>query len=668
MTIEVYIGPHKVEAMLDTGARPSVIDISTAHRLGLPIIPAVRRVYSLCNNSVRVNGYVEAMVQVGGRSPVMERIEVLDSDEPTLLLGRRFMEQLGQVTFDWVNGRVRFGRSWITVHKTLSGATPLARARVAKQDEPVVATISAGIDTMICTKLTPEEKETLGQLTRDFKRVFALHPKRPVRCLIDEPHRIQTDNAAPQRSRPRRVPLHWEPEISRQLEEILAADPPICRPSNSPWSSDIVLVQKRDGTLRFAVDYRRLNAVTKRDEYSLTNPQSIFDRLAGNRYFSKLDVAAAFWSIPVHPGDIEKTAFQTPRGLHEMNVMPFGLCNAQATFQRVMDRTLGNIPNCESYVDDILIYSPTFEAHIQHIKAVFNRLGESGLLLRRDKCKLGHRSIEFLGHKIAEEGRSPVPEYLERLKSFSVPRTLTELQGFIGTANYYRCYIEDMSLIGQPLYSLLRKGKVWNWDAACQKAFEELRTRLVREPVSLAHPKWNKEFYVEADASSTGVAAILSQLDENTRKLRPIQFFSSALSSSQKNYSAGQLEAWALIAATRKWSVYLKGAPSIVLLIDHCPLQWLQTQKDPKRTYARWLMELQELPFRISYRPGRENVVADYLSRCPAMNLDEEVNHEVFEEKIFHTMGPEDLYERIGDQQLQDGTVRTVLEQLRRVT
>ena len=162
VTIEVYIGPHKVEAILDTGARPSVIDINTAHRLGLPIIPAVRRVYGLCNNPVRVNGYVEAMVQVGGRSPVMERIEVLDSDEPTLLLGRRFMEQLGQVTFDWVNGRVRFGRSWITVHKTLSGATPLARARVAKQDEPVVATISAGIDTMICTKLTPRRKRRLG--------------------------------------------------------------------------------------------------------------------------------------------------------------------------------------------------------------------------------------------------------------------------------------------------------------------------------------------------------------------------------------------------------------------------------------------------------------------------------------------------------------------------
>ena len=426
-----------------------------------------------------------------------------------------------------------------------------------------------------------EERETLEQLTRDFERIFALNLKRPGRCLIDEPHRIQTDNAAPQRSRPRRVPLHWKPEISKQLEEMLTADPPICRLSKSPWSSDIVLVQKRDGTLRFAVDYRRLNAVTKRDEYSLPNPQSIFDRLAGNRYFSKLDVASAYWSIPTHPRDIEKTEFHTPRGLHEMNVMPFGLYNAQATFQRVMERTLGDIPNCKSYVDDILIYFPTFEAHVQHMNAVFSRLGEYGLLLRRDKCRMGHRSIEFLEHKIAEEGRSPVPEYIERLKSFPVPRTLTELQRFIGTVNYYRCYIENMSLIGQPLYSLLRKGKVWNCDATCQKAFEELRTRLVREPVSLAHPKWNKEFHVGADASSIGVAAVLSQLDEHTRKLRPIQFFSSALSPSQKNYSAGQLKAWALIAATRKWSVYLKGAPSLVLLTDHCPLQWLQAQRDP---------------------------------------------------------------------------------------
>ena len=155
----------------------------------------------------------------------------------------------------------------------------------------------------------------------------------------------------------------------------------------------------------------------------------------------------------------------------------------------------------------------------------------------------------------------------------------------------------------------------WDWDERCIRAFDRLRMYLVRELVSLAHPDWKGEFHIEADASSAGVAAVLSQLDDTTGKLRPIQFFSSSLNPSQRNYSAGQLEAWALVAATRKWSVYLKGAGSIVLVTDHCPLKWLKEQNDPKHTYARWLMELQELPFRIEFRPGRENLVADYLSR-----------------------------------------------------
>ena len=210
---------------------------------------------------------------------------------------------------------------------------------------------------------------------------------------------------------------------------------------------------------------------------------------------------------------------------------------------------------------------------LQIVGRVFQKLEEAVLQLRRDKCCLGYRSIEFLGHKISEEGRSAVPGYLDKLKAFPVPNALTELQRFIGTANYYRCYIENMSTIAQPLYSLLSKGKAWEWNQGCQQAFDKLRTRLISEPVILSHPNWSDDFHVEADASGTGVAAVLSQRDRKTGKLRPIQFFSSSLNSAQRNYSAGQLEAWALIAATRKRSVYLKGARNVVLLTDHCPLR-----------------------------------------------------------------------------------------------
>ena len=177
-----------------------------------------------------------------------------------------------------------------------------------------------------------------------------------------------TGNALPQKSRPRRVPPKWEEEINR-------GDKPIVKPSSSPWASDVVLVKKKDGSLRFAVDYRRLNKITKRDEYSLPNPQSIFDKLRGSHYFSKLDIASAYWTIPIRPEDTEKTAFHTPRGLFEMLAMPFGLCNSQATFQRVMDQALNGLNNVESYVDDILVYSQTFTEHLDHLTREVGRGG-----------------------------------------------------------------------------------------------------------------------------------------------------------------------------------------------------------------------------------------------------------------------------------------------------
>ena len=243
----------------------------------------------------------------------------------------------------------------------------------------------------------------------------------------------------PQKIRPRRVSPHWEHEISRQLEEMLSANPPICQPSKSPWASDVVLVKRKDGNMRFAIDYPRLNAVTKRDEYSLPNPQSIFDRLEGSKYFSKLDVASAYWTIPILPKDVEKTAFHTPRGMYEMLVMPFGLCIPPATFQKVMDRILDKAPHCESYVDDILIFSPSFESHLEHLRDVFKRLDVAGLQLRRDKCRIGYSSVEFLGHRISFEGRAPISGYIQKLQSFPQPKSVPELQRFLGTANYYRC-------------------------------------------------------------------------------------------------------------------------------------------------------------------------------------------------------------------------------------
>ena len=669
VTVQVNIGGKRLAAMLDTGASPCVMDCDTAKRTRLleRMVPSRTDVYGLCNNPVPVLGYVDAEIFLERGESTVQRIQILQTEEPTLLLGRRFMQKLGSVQFDFERGRIKLGKYWTDIESTVEGATPLARAQVIKQDEELDESIKRDTEELLNPELEARQKERVAALIEQYQNVFSRNRKRPTRTKLDVSHAIITSDSPPQSTRPRRVPPSWEKEINLQLKEMMNADPPICRPSNSPWSSDVVLVKKKDGSLRFAVDYRRLNSVTKRDEYSLPNPQSIFDKLEGSRYFTKLDIASAYWTVPIRKQDTEKTAFHTPRGLFEMLVMPFGLCNSQSTFQRLMDRALRKVPNTESYVDDILVFSDSFEEHLIHLRGVFQCLDTAGLQLRKDKCRLAYRGVEFLGHWISEKGRSPLQNYTKKVQNFSRPETIKELQRYLGLANYYRSYIKDFSLVAEPLYALTRIGSKWCWDERCEQAFDELRHRLLREPVTLRYPRWDREFHIEADACASGVGAVLGQMDEKTGKVRPIEYFSSSLSPSQRNYSAGQLEAWAAIAAIRKWTVYLKGAIGVVLHTDHCPLKWILSQKDPKPTFTRWLMELQGMPLRIETRAGRNNTVADCLSRKPHREIDETVNTEDdFEEKVYYISAREALQKRIEKKQSEDDVISNALAQLQR--
>ena len=410
----------------------------------------------------------------------------------------------------------------------------------------------------------------------------------------------------------------------------------LCQASISPWASNVVLVMKKDGRQRFAIDYRRLNSVTKKDAYGTPQIQAILDRLHGFSYFSVIDISAAYWGVPVREEDVEKTAFNTPRGLFEMKVMPFGLVNAQATFQRLMDTVLRGLNNTESYIDDCVIYSCSFKQHMANLRAVFERLRAANLHVKIKKCQFCRRRVEFLGHEISEEGRKPLASAAAKLAKFPRPKTVAELQRFLGSINFYRAYIPNMAQLAAPLYELTRKGARWVWSSLREEAFDSLRNKLVREPISLAFPNWKKSFVIEADASSRAVGAVLSQRNEATGQLHPIEFFSSSLNKAQENYCAGQLEAWALVAACRKWSTYLRATAEIELITDHCPLKWLRNQRDPRRTFARWILELEEYTYHIVHRPGRENHLPDYLSRVPDLAFDTEVQDDsTFEDKVF---------------------------------
>ena len=438
----------------------------------------------------------------------------------------------------------------------------------------------------------------------------------------------------------------------------------VCRPSKSPWSSRVILVSKRDGTTRFVVDYRDLNSVTTKDAYPMPNPKDILDKMQGKQFFSFLDAASAYWCVELEEEDKHKTAFATPRGHYEMNRMAFGLCNSQSTYQRLMDDTLRGVNNTDSYVDDICVYSSSFEEHLKDLRSAFTALQKANIQLRQDKCSFAVRSGHFVGHIISGEGRRPAPRNVEKIVNAPRPSNRQELQRFLGLINFYREYIEGMAHVAEPLYRLTRKEVKWEWNSSSEDAFQDLKDKLVKYPVLLAFPDWQREFYLQTDASSIAVGAILSQKDR-LGKLRPLGYSSSGLTKAQRNYSAGELECWALIAASRKWRDYLHAASKVVFVSDHNPLCWLRRQKDPRGKFSRWVQELEAVEYEIRYTSGKDNAAADYLSRLPS-EVDHSVNDDVehFERHLFPISERDLIMARVRESSRGDKATSLAMDQI----
>ena len=300
-------------------------------------------------------------------------------------------------------------------------------------------------------------------------------------------------------------------KISQMIDDMLEKG--IIHPSSGPWASPIVLVPKKDGQLHFCVDYRKLNSVTKKDQYPLPRIEDILDTLGGMRYFSTLDLASGYWQIEMSGEARQKSAFVTHRGLHEFVRMPFGLCNAPATFQRLMEIVLDDMlwKECFVYIDDVLVCSKTLEEHLAHLDGVFSRLRKANLRLK-PKCMFLCPKVQYLGHVISLEGVAPDPEKVEKVKNYPVPTNPTEVRQFLGLASYYRRFMKDFARIAKPLYSLTCKDVKFEWSRACRDAFEALKSLLVTAPV-LAYPRFEEgvEFVVETDASTSGLGAVFSQ-------------------------------------------------------------------------------------------------------------------------------------------------------------
>lgn len=474
----------------------------------------------------------------------------------------------------------------------------------------VTSSRPAGSTLFDLSNVHPSERNLLIPLLDEFSDVFSQGPDDIGRTNV-VCHKIMTRDATPIRQPPRRVPIHRREQVGEMIKSMLKNE--IIVPSESPWSSPVVLAKKKDGSLRFCVDFRRLNDITVKDAYPLPRIDTILETVAGAKYFSTLDLACGYWQVEIASEDRQKTAFSTENGLWEFTVLPFGCCNGPGTYQRLMDRVLSGLQweTCAVYLDDVIVWSSTIQEHTIRLREVFTRLREAHLKLKPSKCHLLKSEVSFLGHRISEAGIATDPGKVEAVRDWPTPRNVEQLRTFLGFASYYRRFVKGFADIAAPLHRLTQKGLRFVWSDACDFAFNHLRHKLITAPV-LSAVRHDGDFILDTDASDTGLGIVLSQLQNEEERV--IAYASVSLSKRERQYCVTRRELLAVVYGTKHFRHYLLGRPFLIRT-DHNSLRWLRSFKNPEGQVARWLERLAEFEFTIQHRPGKSHANADGLSR-----------------------------------------------------
>jgi transposase InsO family protein len=426
-------------------------------------------------------------------------------------------------------------------------------------------------------------------------------------------HKIRLSDETPVVQRAYRVPDALKSTLESEIGQLLQLG--LIEESESPYASPVVYVKKRDGSLRLCVDYRGVNAKSVGDAYPMGDLSGIVDRVSGSKYISTMDLNKAYWQIPMEPESREKTAFRTHVGLFQFRVMPFGLTGAPATCQRLLDKVLrGAQEYATAYLDDVAIFSDTWEDHLRHLGDVLRRFREAGLVANRNKCQFVRPSLKLLGFVLGGGKLKPDSDKIAAVEAFTRPINKTGVRAFLGLTGYYRRFIPDYARLAVPLTDLTRKlqpDKVV-WGAAQQAAFEALKSALVRGPV-LQAPDPTKPYILQTDASQYGIGAVLSQVDADGVE-HPVYYASRKLLPRETRYSTVERECLAIVWAIENFQSLVYGKP-LVIQTDHNPLVWLKTVENRSPRLTRWALSLQPYWVNVQYRRGCSNGNADGLSR-----------------------------------------------------
>lgn len=436
-------------------------------------------------------------------------------------------------------------------------------------------------------------------------------------------HEIHTDDVHPIKCRNRPINPWLEPDLKRQCNDLLNRE--VIEPSNSPWSFPLVAAPKKNGKIRWCVDYRRLNDITRKDTFPLPQIEDNLARLADAKIFSCLDGSGAFHVLSIREEDRPKTAFSTPWGTFQYKRMPFGLTNGPASYSRLVQLALNGVPHSVAlpYLDDIIVLSSTLKEHFANLEQILQIHRTAGLKLQPSKCQLFQPEVEYLGHIVSQEGVKPVADYAKTVSEWPLPQSKSDLRVFLGKVGYYRRFIKGYSALAGPLTEKSGKGTPDEEKAALvitpemEAAFLSLREKLLTAPI-LAYPRFGAQepFILDTDWSqeANAIGGVLSQVQEG--KERVIQYGSKKLAKSQKSYAPTKGELVAFLYFAQHWSYYLRFR-KFILRTDHQPLVGIRKMSGQDAHTLRMLAVLADFDFEVRYRPGEKHQNADSLSRAP---------------------------------------------------